>query len=76
MRSILGPLPVNHRCVSYALYEFRFGALAEIIDERFTVLAIVGGDSKLDQFVVIEGNIELGKHRAANTGGADADHRA
>jgi 6-phosphogluconate dehydrogenase (decarboxylating) len=60
--------------VTDALHEFGTCATADIVDQGFAVLAIIGGDAQLDQLVPGQCNVYLGKHGVAQAGRADAHH--
>ena len=63
--------PVKRCNLAYGLNALRAGVRADIDDILFSFYAIARADAHFDEFMVLEGEIDLGKNRICHSRLAD-----
>lgn len=70
----LGVWPIQDRDLANHLNQFRTGFLNHVINDRASFLAIIAAHLHLDEFMVAEGDTDLGEHSVTQSALAEQYH--
>ena len=70
----IGALPVEDKNFSHLLDRVRLKRVADFRNQTFALASVLAQDADLDQFVALQGEINLAQHRCREAGATDHDH--